>query len=96
MESKKLYFQVYKESYTAEFSCIKKSSKDEKYDMCRSDFVISHVSGADVHCHMTRLWHMENVKISENNKTKLNKFFNPNNTQDGVYMCRIALYIILN
>nr|XP_042899054.1 uncharacterized protein LOC122269520 [Parasteatoda tepidariorum] len=87
MKPKKTYFQSYKNSYTAEFPCIKKSNKGEKYaycTICFSDFLISHGGRNDIHRHVTGPNHAKNIENAENNQ-RLSKFFKPpDNVQDEV------------
>nr|XP_042907634.1 uncharacterized protein LOC122271209 [Parasteatoda tepidariorum] len=76
-----------KKTYTAEFPCIKKSNKGEKYaycTICFSDFLISHGGRNDIHRHVTGPNHAKNIENAENNQ-RLSKFFKPpDNVQDEV------------
>lgn len=75
--------QVYKDSYTKEFPCIKSSGKGPKFvycEFCRSHFTISHGGKYDITRHLIKDKHLENAKLANvSEKQKLDKFFKEDN-----------------
>lgn len=77
MSKKPYYYQSFKESYSTDFSFIKKSSKGESYSyciICKVDFSISHGGRNDITAHASRDKHKSNYSAMENSR-KLDSFF---------------------
>lgn len=82
---KKQYDQHFREAYSAEFPCILRSRKGEKFafcSVCACDINIAHSGKSDIVTHIKSVKHGANTKSKDSN-TKINAFFTSPSTDNN-------------
>lgn len=100
MSGRKQYLQSYRETYSVEFPCIKKSVRGTKYafcSVCSSDISISHGGKSDITLHLKSQKHRQRATESDKN-SKITAFMNTkeNNVDNEVIHaeCLFTMFLV--